>query len=379
MPFPFLNFNSITMLRNFFLGISLFFVLIPTNAQTDSVKLSVPLSDTTTPSLSITGAVDAYYRFDFNNPTSKPYNSFTSFTKTQNSFALGMANVKFELQTKRTDVVADLGFGQREEEFAYNDHGISQAIKQLYLSYSPNSWLKFTVGSWATHLNYEPADAFANRNYSMSYYFTFGPFSHTGIKVDFVTSKKTSFMIGLANATDYRIAPTEQINKKFLLAQFTYTPNENLQLLLNYVGGQAPDSSKSNITNVIITDKITSKFNIVYNGILANVKLWDVAKDVATKSWWGSALYFNYDPKNWFGLTIRSEYFNDDKQLNLYATLPAGGNVFSNTLSANFKVEGLTFIPEFRFDHASAPLFVKHSGMLTKSDASFIMAVVYKF
>lgn len=370
------------MLRKIFLGTLLFFTFISTHAQTDSAKLSKPVADTTTgpkPSLAITGAVDAYYRYDFNNPTANPYNSFTSFTKSQNSFALGMANVKFELQTKKIDMVADLGFGQREKEFAYNDNGISQAVKQLYISYSPNSWLKLTAGSWATHLNYELADAFGNRNYSMSYYFTFGPFSHTGVRADFTTSKKTAFMIGVANATDYRVPPDGQINKKSLLAQFTYTPNDNLQFLLNYVGGQAPDTSKSNIGNLIITDKISSKFNIVYNGILASVKLWDGAKNIGSKTWWGSALYFNYDPKSWFGLTLRSEYFNDDKQLNLYSTLPAGGNVFSNTLSANFKVEGLTFIPEFRLDNASAPLFTNHSGSLIKNDASFIVAVVYKF
>lgn len=370
------------MLRKIFLGILLFFAFNSSDAQTDSAKLSKPVSDTIgdpKPSLAITGAVDAYYRYDFNNPIANPYNSFTSFTKTQNSFVLGMANVKFELQTKKTDMVADIGFGQREEEFAYNDNGISQALKQLYISYSFNSWLKLTAGSWATHLNYELADAFANRNYSMGYYFTYGPFSHTGIRADFATGKKTAFMIGIANATDFRVPPEGQINKKFLLAQFTYTPNDNLQLLLNYVGGQAPDTSKSNIGNLIITDKISSKFNIVYNGILANVKLWNGEKSMGTKTWWGSALYFNYDPESWFGLTLRSEYFNDDKQLNLYATQSAGGNVFSNTLSANFKVEGLTFIPEFRLDKASSPLFLKHSGALTKSDASFIAAVVYKF
>jgi len=370
------------MLRKIFLGTNVFFCFISTYAQTDSAKLSKPVADTTAdtkPVIAITGAVDAYYRYDFNNPVTAPFNSYTSFTKTQNSFALGMANVKFELQTKKIDMVADLGFGQREKEFAYNDNGISQAIKQMYITYSANSWLKLTAGTWATHLNYELADAFANRNYSMSYYFTIGPFSHTGIRADFNTSKRTAFMIGVANATDYRIPPDGQINKKFLLAQFTYTPNDNLQLLVNYVGGQAPDTSKSNIGNLIITDKINSKFNIVYNGILAGVKLWDGAKNIGSKTWWGSAVYFNFDPKSWFGLTLRSEYFSDENQLNLYASLPTGGNVFSNTLSANFKVDGLTFIPELRLDNSSAPLFVNHSGISVKSDASFICAMVYKF
>ena len=39
--------------------------------------------------------------------------------------------------------------------------------------------------SWATHVGYELVDAYLNRNYSMSYMFSYGPFFHTGIKADF--------------------------------------------------------------------------------------------------------------------------------------------------------------------------------------------------
>ena len=56
----------------------------------------------------------------------------------------------------------------RAKEFAYTDEGITQAIKQLYVSYSPAEWLKFTAGSWATHVGYELVDPQLNRNYSMS-------------------------------------------------------------------------------------------------------------------------------------------------------------------------------------------------------------------
>ena len=40
------------------------------------------------------------------------------------------------------------------------------------------------MGKWATHVGYELADAYLNRNYSMDYMFSYGPFSHTGLKAD---------------------------------------------------------------------------------------------------------------------------------------------------------------------------------------------------
>jgi len=138
-------------------------------------------SQVSAPALAVTGSADVYYKYDFGKSR---YNNLTSFTNSHNRFELGMATVKLEHKTSKVDMVADLGFGKRAQEFSYNDQGILAGIKQLYISYSPNSWLKFTAGSWATHVGYELVDAYANRNYSMSYMFTNGPFFHTGLKAE---------------------------------------------------------------------------------------------------------------------------------------------------------------------------------------------------
>ena len=190
------------------------------NAQTDSTSPA--------PALSITGSADLYYRYDF----AKKGNSFTSFTNSHNRFELGMATVKLEHKTAKLDMVADLGFGRRAREFSYTDDNgngrdvVFSAIKQLYISYAPASWVKFTAGTWATHVGYELVDAYANRNYSMSYMFTNGPFSHTGFKVD-LTKGKSGFMLGIANPTDYKYVPSGALNKKFFLAQYSLAASDN--------------------------------------------------------------------------------------------------------------------------------------------------------
>ena len=58
------------------------------------------------------------------------------------------------------------------------------------------------MGKWATHIGYEVPDAYLNRNYSMDYMFSYGPFSHTGIKADIGLGKKSSLMLGVANISD---------------------------------------------------------------------------------------------------------------------------------------------------------------------------------
>lgn len=353
---------------------------IVSNAQIASVNNSadsattIPEEAKKEPTLTISGSVDAYYKYDLANSKA---NGFTSFSQTHNSFSLGMASVKLEHKGEKVGAVADLGFGPRAKDFSYNDNGITQAIKQLYISYSPADWLKFTMGTWATHVGYELLDPQLNRNYSMSYMFTNGPFSHTGLKAE-LTKGKHGVMIGLSNATDYRVPPDGKINHKFLIAQYTFTPSDKVKFYLNYVNGQNPDSSKVNQFDAVITAKISDKFNIGYNGTISSTRFWDGKKNIESQAWWGNALYLNFDPQPWFGLTLRTEYFSDKNNLKITVN-PNGCNVFATTLSANFKSGGFIFIPEFRLDNSNNETFINKSGGGNKAAGNFLFAAIYSF
>lgn len=349
-------------------------------AQTASVPADTSnaavADDKKEPVLTITGSVDAYYKLDFAKTTA---NSLTSFTQTHNAFSLGMASVKFEHKGDKVSAVADLGFGPRARDFAYTDNGITQAVKQLYVSYSPADWLKFTMGTWGTHVGYELLDPQLNRNYSMSYMFTNGPFSHTGLKAE-ITSGQHGFMIGVSNATDYRIPPSGFINKKFLIAQYTFAPSDKVKVYLNYVGGQNPDTSKTSQFDAVITAKFSDKFNIGFNATSNSTKFWNGAKNTDGLTWGGAALYLNMDPKPWFGLTLRGELFSDKNQIKPFAAASEGGSIFATTLSANFKSGGFTFIPELRLDNANKNvLFIDKDGIGTKSATNFLIAAIYSF
>lgn len=348
--------------RPFSLILVILLFSLKSNSQSPSDSSHLPIT--------ISGAVDAYYRYDL---ARTPDNALTSFTQTHNQFRLGMANLKIEHKTARVDMVADLAFGPREEAFAYNDNGITQAIKQLYISYSPNAWLKLTGGTWATHLCYESPDAFANRNYSMSYMFSNGPFSHTGVKAD-LTFGRNGFMIGIANPSDYRSIPTNGHNNKNIIAQYSHSFTDNIKFAVSYVGGRDPNNDRIHQFDLVVNAKTSDLLSLGFNATcnrswLANEKYAD------ERHWWGSALYANLDPKKWLGFTLRTEYFNDD----VAVKLPVPAHIFATTLSANFRVDGFTLIPEFRLDNANNPIFYHADGSPAHSSSSFIIAAVYAF
>lgn len=360
------------------------------------LSFSMLRAQDSTKSLSFSGSVDAYYRYNFSD---KQTNNYTSFTNSQSSFELGMASLRADATALKGKVtaVADLGFGRRAEEFSYNDgpaiYGYSDqafpldsasssgkngffslaAIKQLYVTYSPSKNVKFTFGKFATHVGYELLDAPLNRNYSMSYMFTNGPFFHTGLKAD-ITAGPVSFMLGVANYTDQSSSTT---NVKTLLAQVSGgSKNGKVKGYLNYVGffgsklGNNPSGLESlNQIDLVVTGTVDSKFNIGYNG---TVQIRDAG--VSTGSWIGNAVYLNYDPKSDIGLTLRSEFISDSK-LVYFGTK----NIFANTLSLNYKVGPLTLIPELRIESAQSGIYLKKDGAATKSTATALLAAVYKF
>lgn len=334
----------------------------------------------TTQAVAFSGSVDAYYRVNNGKGST---NNKTSFTNSANTFQLGMASLRADATALSGKVTAtvDLGFGTRAAEFSYNDAAGLSAIKQAYVTYSPVSAVKFTVGKFATHIGYELLDAPLNRNYSMSYMFTNGPFFHTGMKAD-ITAGPLGIMVGVAGPVD---RTTTSSGVKTLLAQVSSTTSDKIKVYLNYWGYFGNKSESTDVAfdgaesvnqlDLVATGIISSKFNIGFNGTMqGRKKIYDLSKDAETKTWYGAAIYLNYDPSPKTGLTLRTEYLSD-KDAFFYGTK----NVFESTLSFNYKVGPLTLLPEIRLDAAKDPLFVNGDGEPVKSTFSGIFAAIYKF
>ena len=333
------------------------------------INTSFAQKDSTAPKYSITtsGSVDAYFRNSFSAPSGIT-NNLTSFTNSNKKLALGMASLKVDQSIGKFAATVDLGVGKRAEEFSYNDNGFLAYLKQAYMSYTLTDKLKISAGKWATHVGYELLDAPLNRNYSMSYGFSYGPFFHTGVKAEYALSGKSSFMIGIANPTDY---VTTASASKVVIAQFsTKLFEDKTTIYANYQGGNTGGSTSFSQFDVVINNTLSSQFAINYDGTIYS------AKDGASTNWKSNAVYVNYDPSSAIGFTLRSEIFDDKSALSAGAF---GTSIFANTLSMNYKIKKLTIIPELRMENAKDNLYFNSSNKPTGSNTSFVIAAVYKF
>ena len=239
-------------------------------------------------------------------------------------------------------------------------------IVQGFVYYNVTDKIKLTAGKWGTHIGYEVVDAALNRNYSMSYMFSYGPFYNTGLKADVSIGGKSAFMVGISNPTDF--TTTTDAHKMFIAQFSTATPNSAWKFFLNYQGGKTNDTTTLNQFDLVVNGTISPKFGVGFNATDQTRKI-----SGSNVNWWGAALYLNYDPSSLFGLTLRSEYFEDKDNV------VTPGSFTEFTLTGAFHLGKLTFMPELRYDNSSSSAFLKHDDTQTGNTFSAIFAATYVF
>ena len=313
----------------------------------------------------ISGSIDAYFRSNLTGPNEAFddgdgiyfLNPGTSFAN-RSGFSLGMANAIFSYEGEKVGFVADLVFGPRGEDAVFLSVGSSNIVNQLYAYWNVTEKVKLTFGNFNTFLGYEVISPTANFNYSTSYMFSNGPFSHTGLKADFTLSDDFSLMLAIMNSTDFTEINLDgsytlgaQLGYKSQFLNFVYgnqTGATGTTFQVDYTGGTD------------LSDEFFLGINATYN-------------DTDGSGFYGAAIYPQYTLNEKFALGLRGEYFG------VHADDVDDDTVFAATLSANYKIEDLTIIPEIRLDSWSDEFYFNNDLEPTKSLTSFLVAAIYKF
>ncbi|MGB0366328.1 MAG: outer membrane beta-barrel protein [Flavobacteriaceae bacterium] len=318
-------------------------------AQEETTTEEVAIEE---PTFSISGSVDTYYR-------SSEYAPGTSFGNLP-GFALGMANVVLSYEGEKSGFVADLVFGPRGTDAVFNSTGSSNIVNQLYAYYNLSDSFTLTLGNFNTFLGYEVISPVANFNYTTSYMFSYGPFSHTGIKADIAVSDNVSIMLGVLNSTD--MTEFQPLGEDYMFGAQLGLYGQ----YINYLGGGTAGVSQIDFTGGF---NITDSF---YLGL--NATSYSDDNDVEFS---GVALYPQYSFSDSFALGARFEAFSED---GLEAIDSAGGEAdnTSFTITGSYTSGNMIIKPELRLDTASSQFYSNADGA-TDSLSTFIVAAIYSF
>ena len=300
---------------------------------------------------SFSGSVDGYYQTNLSASDNIAQSFGTSFAD-ELGFALGMANAVIEYNAGKTGAVVDLAFGPRGESATggYN-------INQLYVYWGVSEKTTLTLGRFNTFLGYEVISPTGNFNYSTSYLFSSGPFSHVGLKADFSLSESVSLMLAFMNVTDvnnnltgaYSAGAQLGIAGQYL--NLYYDDGEALGFEIDYTGG------------FDISDSFYLGINAAY-------------ADNDGDGFYGAALYPQIATSDSFSIGLRGEYFGQ-----MMDGVDDDATVFAATLTGSYTIENLTIKPELRLDTWGDEIkpYVDSDGLATDNLSSFLIAAVYSF
>ncbi len=359
--------------------------------------------------LTLSGSLDTYFRTNLNalntgNIFQSPASSFANLP----GFSLGMANIIANYEGEKVGAVIDLVFGPRGEDAVFGSPlysggmaGSSQIVNQLYVYWNVSDNVTLTMGNFNTFLGYEVISPTANFHYSTSYMFSYGPFSHTGLKANIKLSDNWSLLGAVMNPTDmteFNLNGTYTFGGQ--LAYSTDAGNTYLNVVygdqdgkLNYgdnlVSGatslgktfQIDLTSGVDISPVLYVGVNTTYQTIAPGEVFTQSEIQGLDGDGA--GFYGMAAYLQAKPKDSFGIGFRGEYFSVyNSGLAEVVGLNAKGNgtVFAGTLSGNIKVaDNLTFIPELRMDSMKEEFFLSKDLQGSKGLASFLFAAIFSF
>ena len=271
-----------------------------------------------------------------------------------------MANVIVSYEGEKSGFVADFVFGPRGTDAVFNSTGSSNIVNQLYAYYNVSDSFTLTLGNFNTFLGYEVISPVANFNYTTSYMFSYGPFSHTGIKADIAVNDNTSIMLGVLNTTD--MTESQPLGDDYMIGA-------QLGLFgqyINYLGGGTAGVSQIDFTGGFnITDSL-------YLGL--NATSYSDDNDVEFS---GIALYPQYSFSDSFALGARYEAFSEDG-LGAIGSVSGEGDNTSFTITGSYTSGNMIIKPELRLDTASGQFYTNADGA-TDSLSTFILAAIYSF
>ncbi len=318
-------------------------------------------TEESTSPFSLSGSIDTYFRTTFNDAGEATTATPTSFAN-QTGFALGMANLIGAYETGSTGLVVDLVFGPRGTEATFENDVLNGIINQAYAYWNVTDKTTLTIGRFNTWVGYEVIAPAANFNYSVSYLFSNGPFSHLGVKADFELSDDVSLMLAVTNPWDtndisgtgeYALGGQLGAYGQYLNLYYDSGSNGGLGFEIDYTGG------------FDVTEDFFLGINAAYNN-----------NSETDTGFYGAALYPQLSTSENFSIGLRGEYFafTDD-------ALDDDVPVLGLTLTGSFTKDNLIIKPEIRLDsfgNDNEP-FLDSDGLATNNLSSFLVAAIYTF
>jgi Putative beta-barrel porin-2, OmpL-like. bbp2 len=332
--------------------------------------------------MAITGFVDGYYSYNFNQPTDSAngqINDLYNFDDKTDRVELSAAKLTLNHDPAPFGAHFDFIYGRTN---GLVDAGLqANYIEQAFLSLKPAAAKGFEAdfGKFVTSAGAEVIEAKDNWNYSRSLLFSWAiPYTNFGLRTSLPVSKTETIGVQIVNGWNEVTKNNgwATIGLTSALVKTKYTWNANL-----YTGPEnaLPGHGYRNLIDNTLLLTPNAKFNAYINydyGRNHDAMVKGVG-DTATNTWQGIAIAAHEQTSASTAVSARYEYFTDPNGFQTGTVQHLNG--FTGTFEYKFSKklpQALLSRAEFRHDQSDTPFFHKNANSMVDSQSTVTVGLI---
>ncbi|MBY8961509.1 outer membrane beta-barrel protein [Flavobacterium sp. D11R37] len=303
-------------------------------AQEDSLKM-LPLQ--INPNLKITGYIETYYAYDFNEPENNTRPPFFYSHNRHNEVALNLGFIKAAYDNGKVRSNLALMAGTYANANLAAEEGVLKNVFEanagVKLAKDANLWID--AGIFASHIGFESAIGKDCWTLTRSILADNSPYYEAGAKISYTSPSGEWFVSGLVLNGWQRIQRPDG-NKTIAFGhQLTYRPNAKVTLnSSSFVGNDKPEADKRMryFHNFYGQFQLSDKF-----GLIAGFDIGAEQKAKGSESynaWYSPVLIAQYRLSDKIAVAVRGEYYSDENGVIIATGTENGFKTFG--YSANF-------------------------------------------
>lgn len=289
--------------------------------------------------IELSGYVEAYYSYDFAQPSNHLRPSFFYSFNRHNEVNLNLGLIKARYADSKLRGNIGIMAGTYSQYNLANEPGLLKNVFEanagVKISKKKNIWVD--AGIMPSHIGFESAIGKDCSNLTRSILADNSPYYEAGVKLGY-TNKNEKWYLAIMYLNGWqRIQKISGNQTPAFGTQLTYKPKNAITLNWStYIGNEQPDTLAQwrYFNNFYGLFNITDDFGIVAGfdiGMQQQAKA-SVAHDV----WYSPVIILNYAFTNKVKISARGEYYSDEKGVIIYTGTPNGFQTLGASVNFDF-------------------------------------------
>lgn len=304
------------------------------------MNVSIAQTDTTKNPLKISGYVEAYYVYDFGDPSDHNRPNFLYSFNRHNEVNLNFGYIQAEYDNDKVRGKLALMAGTYANANLAAEPGVLKNVFEanagVKISKTKNLWVD--AGIFASHIGFESAIGANCWNMTRSILAENSPYYLSGAKISYTSGNEKWFLSGLILNGWQRIQRVDGNQTPAFGHQLTWTPNDKITLnSSSFVGSDTPDSTRQMryFHNFYGQFQFNEKF-----GLIAGFDIGAQQKFKGSSSynlWYSPVLIVQYRPTPKLAFGARAEYYSDEDQVIVSTGTPNGFQTFGYSVNMDVR------------------------------------------